>query len=395
MTTRVAAAAAVDRAVACHSHIVPRVLWRADQHEELTGRDWDERLARDAIDSIVADAQAAERDGFWPGHPGDDVPEHERICSLYLGSAGMIWALTELGASIDGSAVVTAALEEYRTRHDFLREGLAHPASLWMGETGVLVVAAKVGSPAADRERLRDLVHQNREHPTWELMWGSPGTMLAARTCGLWAEWEESARLLWARWDEASGPWTQNLYGNVKEYLGPAHGFAGNVHALRGYVDDDVLRGRVTRLLERTARHDDGLVNWPPSMTEMDAQIPVQWCHGAPGIISTLGDLIPESLVLGGGELIWRAGPLRKGPGLCHGTAGNGFALLKIHELTGDERWLDRARRFAMHSIQQVEQQRLEVGRGRYTLWTGDVGTALYLQACLDARSAFPTVDRF
>ncbi len=82
------------------------------------------------------------------------------------------------------------------------------------------------------------------------------------------------------------------MYGNVKQYLGPAHGFAGNVHALRGYVDDDVLRGRVTGLLERTARHDDGLVNWPPSMNEMDAQIRVQWCHGAPGIISTLGDLI-------------------------------------------------------------------------------------------------------
>jgi hypothetical protein len=371
------------------------VLWRADQHEELTSRAWDERLARDAIESIVADAQAAHRDGFWPGHPGDDLPEHERICSLYLGSAGMIWALMTLGASIDASAAVTAALEQYRTRQDFLGEGLAHPPSLWMGETGVLVVADKVGSPAANRERLRDLVGQNRAHSTWELMWGSPGTMLAAHACGLRAEWVQSASLLWARWDEASELWTQNLYGNVKQYLGPAHGFAGNVHALRGYVDDDVLSGRVTTLLERTARRHDGLINWPPSVTEADSNIRVQWCHGAPGIISTLGDLLPESLLLGAGELTWQAGPLRKGPGLCHGTAGNGFAFLRIHELTGDERWLDRARRFAMHAIRQVERQRAEVGRGRYTLWTGDVGTALYLQACLDARPEFPTIDAF
>jgi hypothetical protein len=371
------------------------VLWRADQHEELTSRAWDERLARDAIESIVADAQAAHRDGFWPGHPGDDLPEHERICSLYLGSAGMIWALMTLGASIDASAAVTAALEQYRTRQDFLGEGLAHPPSLWMGETGVLVVADKVGSPAANRERLRDLVGQNRAHSTWELMWGSPGTMLAAHACGLRAEWVQSASLLWARWDEASELWTQNLYGNVKQYLGPAHGFAGCVHALRGYVDDDVLSGRVTTLLERTARRHDGLINWPPSVTETDSKIRVQWCHGAPGIISTLGDLLPESLLLGAGELTWQAGPLRKGPGLCHGTAGNGFAFLRIHELTGDERWLDRARRFAMHAIRQVEHQRSEVGRGRYTLWTGDVGTALYLQACLDARPEFPTIDAF
>jgi len=48
---------------------------------------------------------------------------------------------------------------------------------------------AAVGSSAADSGRLRDLVRENREHPTWELMWGSAGTMLAARACGLDDEW--------------------------------------------------------------------------------------------------------------------------------------------------------------------------------------------------------------
>jgi hypothetical protein len=369
------------------------VLWRAGEHEELTNHAWDERLARDAIEAMVSDAETATRDGFWPGHPRDEVLEHDRLCSLYLGSAGMIWALWRLGASLDASAAVGTAIEHYRALPDFGSD--AHTPSLWMGEAGLLVVAAIVGSPAADRERLRELVHRNRQHPTWELMWGSPGTMLAARACGLRAEWEESARVLWAKWDEESDLWTQDMYGQIKQYLGPAHGFAGNVHALRGYVDDDVLCGRVTRLLERTARREEGMINWLPSLKEPVSKIRVQWCHGAPGIISTLGDLLPESLSLGGGELIWRAGPLRKGPGLCHGTAGNGFALLKLHELTGDERWLDRARRFAMHTVQQVKQQRTEVGRGRYTLWTGDIGVALYLQACVDARPAFPTIDTF
>jgi len=305
----------------------------------------------------------------------------------------MIWALWRLGASFDAPAAVGTAIEHYRASPD--GGSFAHAPSLWMGETGLHVVAVKVGSPAADPERLRELVHLNRQHPTWELMWGSPGTMLAARACGLRPEWEESARLLWARWDEGSDLWTQDMYGQLKQYLGPAHGFAGNVHALRGYVDDEVLRGRVTRLLERTARREDGMVNWPPSPTEPVSKIRVQWCHGAPGIISTLGDLLPESLCLGAGELIWRAGPLRKGPGLCHGTAGNGFALLKLHELTADERWLDRARRFAMHAVQQVKEQRSEVGRGRYSLWTGDIGVALYLRACLDAQPGFPTIDTF
>jgi hypothetical protein len=51
---------------------------------------------------------------------------------------------------------------------------------------------------------------------------------------------------------------------------------------------------------------------------------------------------------------------------------------------TGDERWLERARAFAMHGAQQVERARTEHGRGRYSLWTGDVGTALYLADCVD-----------
>jgi hypothetical protein len=43
-------------------------------------------------------------------------------------------------------------------------------------------------------------------------------------------------------------------------------------------------------------------------------------------------------------------------------------------ELTLD---LTRARTFAMHAAGQVERSRLDYGRGRYTLWTGDLGTAL------------------
>ena len=230
------------------------VLWRATEHEQLTSRAWDQRVAIDAIDAIVSEALAAERDGFWPGHPLDDVAEDERICSLYLGSAGMIWALWRLDASFDAPAALDTAIDRYRAVPDFGSE--AHPPSLLMGETGLLVVADRVGARAADRSRLADLVRRNREHPTWELMWGSPGTMLAAQACGLQDEWEESARRLWARWDEASGLWTQDMYGAVTQYLGPAHGFAGNVHALRGHVDDDILRRRVDTLLERAALRD-------------------------------------------------------------------------------------------------------------------------------------------
>ncbi|HXD67799.1 MAG TPA: LanC-like protein [Solirubrobacteraceae bacterium] len=368
------------------------MLWRASEHEPVTEEAWTAGWAQEVIQELVADAEtAASSDGQWPFHPRDDAEDGEVWSGLYLGAAGMAWALWKLDSAFDGASAVTNALERYRASPDFMQD--PHPPSLLCGETGILVAAERVGSPAADPQRLRELIRANRSHPTRELMWGSPGTMLAARAFGFEQEWHESAELLWAQWDEETDLWTQHLYGHAVQLMGPAHGFAGNVSAMRGLVGEEVLRERVARLMERMALRDEGLVNWPPEPEHPPEKIRVQWCHGAPGIIATVGDLLPWELALAGGELTWRAGPLRKGPGLCHGTAGNGFAFLRLHALTGDRMWLDRARRFAVHAVMQVRRERATVGHGRYSLFTGDIGVALYLRACLDEDPAFPLID--
>src|SRR6185503_14629906 len=108
---------------------------------------------------------------------------------------------------------------------------------------------------------------------------------------------------------------------------------------------------------------------------------------------ASIGDLIDERLAVAGGELTWRAGPLAKGPGLCHGTAGNGYAFLKLHRRTGDPLWLARARAFAMHAIGQWRAARSLYGRGRYALWTGDPGLAIYLRDCITGAADWPTLD--
>jgi hypothetical protein len=77
---------------------------------------------------------------------------------------------------------------------------------------------------------------------------------------------------------------------------------------------------------------------------------------------------------------------MEKGSGICHGTASQGYGFLSAFERTGDECWLDDARRFAMHALGQVKRR----GRGRYSLWTGDVGVALYAADCLDATPRYP-----
>ena len=64
-------------------------------------------------------------------------------------------------------------------------------------------------------------------------------------------------------------------------------------------------------------------------------------------------------------------------------------------EATGDRRWLDRARAFAMHGIEQTEADVNRHGQLRYSLWTGDPGFGIYLWDCVRERSAFPTLDVF
>lgn len=42
-------------------------------------------------------------------------------------------------------------------------------------------------------------------------------------------------------------------------------------------------------------------------------------------------------------DVIWQRGLLRKGYGVCHGTAGNGYSFLSLYRLTQDKKYLYRA----------------------------------------------------
>lgn len=42
-------------------------------------------------------------------------------------------------------------------------------------------------------------------------------------------------------------------------------------------------------------------------------------------------------------DVIWQRGLLRKGYGICHGTAGNGYSFLSLYNLTQDRKYLYRA----------------------------------------------------
>jgi len=397
------------------------MLYRPEAFEPLTDEAWDEGRTRERIRALVADADQAFRGPrlFWRAHEWDRWHGTSPMKNLYVGSAGVLWALDALRrrgyaeTSLDLADLAVRNLELFRERPDFMK-GMKLPepreSSLLEGESGILLVAWRLAPAAELADDLHRRVRANVGNPAEEVMWGAPGTLLAAQAMLEWTgeerwrdAWSESAEALLSRRD-AEGLWVQRLYGQELRSLTPPHGLVGNVQALLPLLDEtrrDALERETASILAKTAVVEDGLANWPPrprpELPGPDGQIRVQWCAGAPGIVIAAGDYMDEELLLAGAELVWRAGPpgMDKAACICHGTAGNGYAFLRAFERTGDEVWLERARRFAVHTLDQIERARAERGRGRYSLWTGDIGAALFAADCVAGRAAYPIIDSF
>ncbi|HEY8108055.1 MAG TPA: LanC-like protein [Gaiellaceae bacterium] len=368
------------------------MLYDPGAFEPLTDEPWVESRVRDGIAAIVADADAAfDPEGLWPGHEWDGYDAPLPLKNLYVGATGVIWALDDLRrrglaeTTLDLSAAALRALELWRAEPDFMAgEVLPEPpeSALLTGETGILLVACRLSHPLGDDLRRR--IRANVANEAEDLMWGTPGTIVAAAAMGWDDLAHESADALVSRRD-VDGLWTQRLWGTSFRGIGTVHGLAGNVRALL-QVDDprnEELRAESAAALARAATREDGLANW-------SSEAKLQWCAGAPGIVSAARDYLDEELLLAGAELVWRAGVPgdEKGHGICHGTSGNGFGLLAAFERTQDELWLDRARRFAVHALAQVSRM-----PGRYSLFTGGAGTALFAAACLDADARYPVLE--
>jgi hypothetical protein len=386
------------------------MLYQLEAFEPLTDEPWDERRVRDAIRDIVADTDAAYGgDALWPADEWDGWGAALPLKNLYVGAAGVVWALDVLQkrghaeTRLDLADAAARTLAAWRREPDFVSgyELPSRPQSaLFGGETGILAVAWRLAPNAEIADDLLARIRENIGNEANEMMWGVAGTMHAARAMAdltgeeRWREaWRESADALWAARDP-DGLWTQRLWGMTYRSLGAPHALLRGGDLLA--VDRrEALTRETNDVLARTAVVEDGLANWPTAegrgLVGQDDVIRVQWCGGAPGMVISAADYLEEELLLAAAELTWRAGPhgQDKGPCICHGTAGNGYAFLKAFARTGDERWLERARRFAVHAFGQVKRRE----RGRYSLFTGDLGVAVYAADCLDGRSAYPIVD--
>jgi hypothetical protein len=399
-------------------------LFDSERHLAVTNETWNEQGVRCYLQELLDGIREGQKpDGRWP----DELAEFS--LSLYAGVAGIAWAQDQLqqrdyvvqhqpglcssvAGNIQDLAGDRALFEEYQVP-------VSH--SFYLGSSGIQLQMWKETGDACYLDTLETLIVDNQAHPWMENLWGAPSTMLVASHL-LAATGEErfaehirsGARYmeerLQAHPDVDCEMWDIDLYGERTWLLGAGHGFAGNAFPIlksSAVFDETSLsrwRDRIMDTAMRTAQCEEGLANWRQSIGNARKgrdDMLVQQCHGAPGFIIALSCLMGhghtqfDELMMDAGELVWRAGPLNKYPGLCHGTPGNGYAFLKLFEKTGDSMWLSRARIFAMSSIAQHERVLASGAARAYGLWEGDAGMAVFLADCIDARADFPTLDYF
>lgn len=401
------------------------MLFDFTRHEPLTQKAWNEEFVLDEISFIIDDIEnSLLPEACWPTHPLDaqSYPNKGPKWASYAGAAGTINALQILNRYGYQTRYLSYLLKPVYT--SFLQNpDFSIEPGLQMGEIGILIPSL-LAQPDNQKikNRLIECMNATIKMPLYEITSGQTGMMHAA--LHLYQKthdpcWKtlfiQGAQSLMENWicDNNTGEWLwqSQVFGPKRHYYGACHGIVGNINILlQGAhllpdLDTQLLIDRTITTLNLSAKKCNEMTNWSLCTKPTINKSLVQWCHGAAGIVtamartSTTTTKQTESLnklLKSTGELVWYAGPLVKGANICHGTAGNGYAFLYLYQRWNDELWLNRARQFAMHAIEQSRKARQQYHQGRYTLWTGDAGLAIYLHHCIQPeKTALPGLDIF
>jgi lantibiotic modifying enzyme len=127
----------------------------------------------------------------------------------------------------------------------------------------------------------------------------------------------------------SSRPW--KWHG--KAYVGAAHGAIGIITQI--VLTDATWAPKLEAELGALLSYQYESGNFPSSLPPGRDRL-VQFCHGAPGVITSLASIkkyFPkleeriDRVIAKGRECIWERGLLTKEPCLCHGISGNALAL--------------------------------------------------------------------
>lgn len=383
-------------------------LYDPDRHEALRPTPWNPERLEAYSQSILAQTLARYSPAvYWPVHDLDidsgDKPS-KGFNDFYYGAGGNFWLLDYCKISIT---------KQFELFLNDLQLEVDENASIFLDRIAFLLFKEKISPSQNTRDELLKLIQLSLPNEKNEILFGSPSTLLltfhAYKLSGDSRFLEACHKLktdVWRKWEpnESLGchAWIQH-FSTSQTFYGAAHGTLGNLQVLftvREILTDEEneeLMNRAVIAFEKMSVKQQGQANWAMSFEHQEKFL-LHWCHGSPGAICSLSDHIrrdhkTDQLLEDAGELIWLAGPLKKGTSLCHGTSGNAIAFLKLYQRTKKEIWLDRAKSFAMHCLEQCEEMKTTYGDLRFSLWTGDLGLVWLNEQIKNQTANLPFLD--
>lgn len=175
------------------------MLYRPEDFHPLTQTPWSEDRVRAELRDVVADTDAALRGPklLWRANRWDRWKGTSPLKDIYVGAAGVLWALDDLRrrghaeTRLDLAGLALRTLERQRASPDLARvKGLRLPepaeSALLSGEAGILLTAFRIAQSRELADDLHERVRANIANEADEVMWGSPGSLLAAEHMLAW-----------------------------------------------------------------------------------------------------------------------------------------------------------------------------------------------------------------
>ncbi|KAL7677881.1 hypothetical protein ACOME3_004113 [Neoechinorhynchus agilis] len=208
-----------------------------------------------------------------------------------------------------------------------------------------------------------------------------------------------------------------SYYWHGSDYLGIAHGLSGILLALLQFhhlLDEQqkpLVQSSIDFCLSLENKNGNFFTRVSSDLHSPDKLY--HWCHGGPGIIH----LFAKAYMIYGAtgspraqdylqvcrriaNAVWQRGLLKKGPGLCHGVCGNGYAFLKLSQITTDDHEklenLQRAKCFADFAVNNktFNETALMEPDNPYSLFEGMAAISVLLSDLRNAACAsFPLFD--
>lgn len=213
---------------------------------------------------------------------------------------------------------------------------------------------------------------------------------------------------LYAKSVKSSVPMMYQYHGT--EYLGAAHGLSGILQVMLMHPEwltadaNQVLARDVWRSVDALVEMLDANGDFPTatdSTARNDRKL-THWCHGAGGFVYLMlqaHQRRPQNdeyikAAHRAADACWQRGLLKKGPGICHGIAGNGYVSLIMYRHTQEMRYLLRAVRFAEFLTDERFRSGARQPDRPYSMYEGIAGTICFLCDLLEPEKAtFPFME--